>query len=316
MQILSNTKSFKGVFTALVTPFLPDGSIDFKAYERLLDDQLHAGVQGVVPCGTTGESPVLTSDEKRQLIEIAVRKCAGRALVVAGTGSNDTLKAIHDSKRASEAGADALLVVTPYYNKPSQAGLEAHFRAVADECSSPVILYNVPGRTGVSIAPDTVAKLAKHPRIVGIKEATGNLALLVEMRAAVAAAIGERPFYFLSGDDVTYWPFLACGGHGVISVASNVLPRCLRMMWEDWNEGRVGNGLALHGKLSPFFNALFVESNPVPVKALLAWKNRMNAKVRLPLTEIAPENAAKLRQVWDSILPHLREDRPREDIHG
>lgn len=315
MQILSSTKSFRGVFTALVTPFLPDGSVDWKAYERLLDQQLNGGVHGVVPCGTTAETPVLSEDEKRKLIEIAVSKCKGRALVIAGTGSNDTAKTIKDSKTACELGVDGLLVVTPYYNKPTQAGMEAHFKAVADESSVPVILYNVPGRTNVSMTASTVAKLAKHPRIVGIKEATGNLALLVEMRMSVAEAT-NKPFDFLTGDDPTYWPFLACGGNGVISVASNVLPRCMRMIYEDWNEGRTGSGLALFEKLSAFFNVLFIEPNPVPVKALMSWQGRMGANVRLPLVEMAPESAKKVKQVWEALLPHLRDDRPREDIHG
>lgn len=315
MQILSNTKSFRGVYTAIVTPFLPDGSVDWKAYDRLLDQQIAGGVHGVVPCGTTGESPVLATEEKRQLIAKAVEKCKGRALVIAGTGSNDTAKAIKDTKMASEVGADAVLVVTPYYNKPSQAGMEAHFKAVADESSVPVILYNVPGRTNVSMTAATVAKLAMHSRIVGIKEATGNLALLMEMRSAVAAAT-NKPFEFLSGDDPTFWPFLACGGHGVISVASNVLPRCMRMLYEDWHEGRMGSGLALHEKLSEFFNVLFVEPNPVPIKALMSWHGRMSPKTRLPLVDMTQDNAAKVKKCWESLLPHLREDRPREDIHG
>lgn len=321
MQILSKENSnpiFRGIYTALVTPFLPDGSIDLKSYEALIDAQLGSGVHGVVPCGTTGESPVLTSEEKQALISTAVRKCKGRALVIAGTGSNDTRKTIHDSKMACEAGVDALLVVTPYYNKPSQAGMEAHFRAVADESTAPVILYNVPGRTNVSLAPTTVAKLSTHPRIIGIKEATGNLALLTEMRAAVSQQTSrkEAPFYYLSGDDVTFWPFLACGGDGVISVSSNVVPACMRMMFEDWNEGRVGTGLALHDRLSHFFNMLFVEANPVPVKTVLSWQGRMHPKVRMPLTDLQPESLEKLKRSWENLLPHLRHDRPREDLHG
>jgi 4-hydroxy-tetrahydrodipicolinate synthase len=317
MQILSNesSKKFEGVFTALVTPFLPDGAIDWKSYERLLDGQLASGVHGVVPCGTTGEAPTLSSEEKRALVEKAVSKCGDRALVIAGTGGNDTAATIRDSKAACTAGADAILVVTPYYNKPSQAGLEAHFRAVADESSVPVILYNVPSRTAVSLAPATVARLATHPQVVGIKEATGNLSLLAEMRAAVGAKT-TKPFYFLSGDDVTYWPFLACGGQGVISVASNILPSCLRMMFEDWKEGRIGSGLALHEKLAAFFGSLFIEANPVPVKTVLSWLNKMNPGTRLPLVALEPGNAEKLKASWMSLLPHLRNDRPREDLRG
>ena len=322
MQILSKENSrpvFKGIYTALVTPFLPDGSVDIKNYERLLDAQLAGGVHGVVPCGTTGESPVLTNEEKLLLIKTAVKKCKGRALVIAGTGSNDTLKTVQDSVAACEAGVDGLLIVTPYYNKPSQSGLEAHFRAVADASTVPIILYNVPGRTCVSLAPATVAKLSAHPRIAGIKEATGNLGLLTEMRQAVAQQPGRKadaPFYFLSGDDITFWPFLACGGDGVISVSSNILPACMRMLFEDWNEGRNGSGLALHERLSHFFNMLFIEANPVPLKTLLARQGRMNAKVRLPLVDMDPENVEKLRRSWEALLPHLQKDNPREDIHG
>jgi 4-hydroxy-tetrahydrodipicolinate synthase len=316
MQILSNTNSFSGIFTALVTPFHPDGTVDRMSYEALIDSQLAAGVRGVVPCGTTGEAPTLVEEEKVLLVEIAARKCKGRALVVAGTGSNDTKKTIRASLEACKAGADALLIVTPYYNKPSQLGMEAHFRAIADTVSVPIILYNVPGRTGVSLTSTTVAKLAQHPRIIGIKEATGNLSLFTEMRTAVAERAPDKAFYFLSGDDPTFWPFLACGGDGVISVASNVVPNCLRVMHEDWNEGRVGTGLALHDKLSAFFNLLFVEANPVPVKALLHRLGKMNSIVRPPLAEVLPENAAKLFKAWDALLPHLREDKPRENIHG
>ncbi|MEW6058398.1 MAG: 4-hydroxy-tetrahydrodipicolinate synthase [Bdellovibrionota bacterium] len=316
MQILSNTNSFKGIFTAIVTPFSPDGSIDWRGYERLVDLQLDGGVHGIVSCGTTGESPTLSSEEKQSLIEFTVRKCAKRALVIAGTGGNETQKTVLDSKKAAQAGADAVLVVTPYYNKPSQAGLEAHFKAVADECPVPVILYNVPGRTGVSLAADTVGKLSQHPQIVGIKEATGNLNLLTEMKAAVAARPSSKPFYFLSGDDPTFWPFLACGGDGVISVASNILPRCMRVMYEDWNEGRIGGGLSLHERLLAFFNTLFIEPNPVPVKAVLSWEHQTHPRVRLPLVEMQQENGEKLKAVWNALLPHLKKDRPREDLHG
>lgn len=310
--------SFKGIYTALVTPFLPDGAIDWKSYEALLEAQLRGQVHGIVVCGTTAESPTLAIEEKRDLIKMAVQKCRSRAFVVAGTGSNDTMKTIRDSQAACQLGVDALLVVTPYYNKPSQAGLEAHFNTVANECSAPIVLYNVPGRTGVSLAATTVAKLARHPRIVGIKEATGNMALMSEMKVAVDTALAgtKRHFSFLSGDDVTFLPFLACGGDGIISVASNVLPNCMRMLFEDWMEGRVGSAQALHDKLTLFFNALFIEPNPVPTKAILSWNEKMGSNVRLPLVEMQPENAKKVKQVWDALLAHLKADRPREDIHG
>jgi 4-hydroxy-tetrahydrodipicolinate synthase len=306
-----SSKQFEGVYTALVTPFLADSTVDWKSYDSFIDEQLAAKVHGVVPCGTTGESPTLTSDEKAKLIEIAVKKCKGKAFVIAGTGSNDTAATIEASKKACALGVDGLLIVTPYYNKPSQTAMQAHFLAVAEASSVPIILYNVPGRTGVSLSADTVAKLAQHPKIVGIKEASANMALLSEMRVAVAAAT-SKPFTFLSGDDVTYWPFLACGGDGVISVASNVLPGCMRLLLECWQDSKLDEGLLLHEKLSAFFNVLFIEANPVPIKALLAYENRMTAKTRMPLGEIAPENFEKLKRVWTALPAPIRNDRIAE----
>lgn len=306
MQTSSNTSSFRGVFTAIVTPFLDNGEIDWKNYEKLLDFQLTGGVHGIIPCGTTGESPTLSGDEKAKLVEIAVERCRGKARVIAGTGSNDTKATIDNSKRACAAGADALLVVTPYYNKPSQAGLEAHFRAVADASPAPVILYNVPGRTGVSLAAATVAKLAAHPKIVGIKEATGNLGLLSEMRTAVRAAVPAKSFVFLSGDDITFWPFMACGGDGVISVASNVLPRGMRRLFDASEARRLESGLALHEQLSAFFNGLFIEANPGPVKHVLSWTQEINDRPRLPLVPVQPDTSQKLKKIWSALPAEMR----------
>lgn len=316
MRILSKENCFRGIYTALATPFTPEGAVDRDAWNGLLKAQLKAGVHGVVACGTTGESPTLSSDEKMALIQSAVQACSpakGKTIVIAGTGSNDTRETCEFTARVSELGVDACLVVTPYYNKPSQAGLERHFQLVADASKVPVILYNVPGRTGVSLTPATVAKLATHPNIAGIKEASGDLDLFMRMRAAVRHET-KRPFYFLSGDDTTFWPFLAMGGDGLISVASNALPGCMKMIFENWNEGRTGAGFALFEKLHPLLRNLFVEANPVPLKQILSYIGKTTAIVRPPLAPLSPENAAKLKTAWDALLPHLKEDRPREEL--
>lgn len=315
MQILSRTNSFKGVYTALVTPFADDESIDWKAYEALIHAQLAARVHGVVPVGTTGETPNLSDEEKLELISRAVALCKDKALVIAGTGTNSTTDSMEFTIKACSLGIDAALVVTPYYNKPSQAGLIAHYQAIADVTSVPLILYNVPSRTGVSLSAASVGELAKHPNIGGIKEASGDLNLFFQMKDAVQKN-RKTPFFFLSGDDTTFWPFLACGGDGTISVASNIVPNCMRMLFEDWNEGRVGQGLALFTRLHEFFESLFIESNPVPLKTLFAETKRMRADVREPLAPLLPENRAKLLAVWNSLLPHIQQDKPREDLHG
>ncbi len=316
MRILSKENCFRGIYTALVTPFTSEGAIDHDAWDALLKAQLRAGVHGVVPCGTTGESPTLSNGEKLVLIQSAVKACVptkGKTAVVAGTGTNDTRETCEFTAQVSELGVDACLVVTPYYNKPSQAGLERHFKFVADASKVPIILYNVPGRTGVSLTPATVARLATHPNIAGIKEASGDLNLFMRMRAAVGQET-KRAFYFLSGDDPTFWPFLAMGGDGMISVASNVVPGCMRMIFENWNEGRTGAGFALFEKLHPLLRNLFIEANPVPLKQILSYIGKATSIVRPPLAPLSPENAAKLKAVWDALLPHLKEDRPREEL--
>ncbi len=310
MQTLSKKSSFKGVFTALATPFTKSSAIDWQSYEVLLDSQIQTGVAGVVVCGTTGESPTLTSEEKKKLIELAVRKCNGRLLVVAGTGSNNTQKTIEESKSACDLGVDGLLVVTPYYNKPTQKGLEAHFTAVADACHAPLILYNVPGRTSVSLNAVTVASLAGHPSVLGIKEATGSLSFFSELRTKIKQKT-KKDFYFLTGDDPTFWPFLACGGDGVISVASNVFPKNMCALYECWVAAKTTAGLALHDGLFSFLEALFIETNPAPVKQFLSWRLGFSPTVRLPLVELQKENLEKIKGVWDSLSSSLREDNPQ-----
>jgi 4-hydroxy-tetrahydrodipicolinate synthase len=294
---------WEGAFTALATPFTAKGEIDWAAYDRLLERQLRGGVSGVVPCGTTGESPTLTKDEKLKLIEAAVKACKGKALVLAGTGSNNTAQSIEFSKAAADRGVDGLLVVVPYYNKPSQAGLEAHFTAIADSTDKPLILYNVPGRTITSLSAATVGKLAAHPRINGIKEATGNLAVLTEMREQVAKHAPGRAFAWLSGDDPTLLPFMAAGGNGVISVASNILPAAMARLCK----GGPG-ALKEFETLFSFFNALFVEANPVPCKVVLQWLGLCESTVRLPLVGLSPESEAKLRRAWEALPAEYRQE--------
>ena len=288
----------RGVFTALVTPFLENGQIDLEAFRRLLKDQAQAGVAGVIPCGTTGESPTLSIDEKKRLISTAIEELkTTRVQVVAGTGSNDTSETIELSRWASEAGAAGVLVVTPYYNKPSQRGLEAHFRAVADAVGCEVMLYNVPGRTGVSLAPETIVKLAEHPRIKSLKEATGNVAFASEVIDQLQQA--RRPMTLLSGDDATYMPFLAVGGTGVVSVASNLFPRAMVALQSAMDEGRLDDARALHQRYYPLFRDLFVESNPVPVKAALELVGFCQNHVRAPLVGLSDSSRATLSKAME-----------------
>jgi 4-hydroxy-tetrahydrodipicolinate synthase len=288
----------RGVFTALVTPFLENGQVDLEALRRLLKDQAHAGVAGVIPCGTTGESPTLSLDEKKKLITTALEELKGtRVQVIAGTGSNDTHETLELSRWASDAGVAGLLVVTPYYNKPSQRGLEAHFRAVADAVGCDVMLYNVPGRTGISLTPETIVRLAEHPRIIALKEATGNVAFASEVIDQLHQA--HRSMTLLSGDDATYMPFLAVGGAGVVSVASNLFPRAMVALQQAMNEGRLDDARALHQRYYPLFRDLFVESNPVPIKAALQSVGFCQNHVRAPLVNLSEASQATLNRAME-----------------
>ena len=285
----------RGVWTALVTPFQPSGQIDFDAYRKLLRDQRAAGVAGVIPCGTTGESPTLSVDEKKKLITTALEEMRGSTTqVVAGTGSNDTRETVELSRWASDAGVQGVLIVTPYYNKPSAAGLEAHFRAIADAIQCKVMLYNVPGRTGISLTPATIVSLSQHPRITSLKEATGNVAFASEILDALATR-GAR-LNLLSGDDATFLPFLSVGGVGVVSVASNLFPRAMVALQNAFDHGKLEEARALHQRFYPLFRDLFVEANPVPIKAALAAQGLCGETVRLPLTELTTSSREKLSE--------------------
>ena len=283
-----NKPTFSGVWTAIVTPMDAKGAIDWDTYRKVLTSQRDAGISGVIPCGTTGEAPTLTRAEKEKLILTAIQELRGsKTQVIAGTGSNNTAETVEFSRWASDQGAAGVLVVTPYYNKPSQLGLLAHYRAIADAVQVPVMLYNVPGRTGVSFTPATVAALAEHPRIRALKEATGNLALTTEIRSALQER--GRSMDILSGDDATYFPLLAAGATGVVSVASNLFPRAMVALQRAWESGHVDEARALHERYFPLFRDLFVESNPGPIKEALHWVGLIKtAYARLPLAPLTP----------------------------
>lgn len=282
-----------GVFTALVTPLRGD-AVDEVALARHIETQLEAGVAGLVPVGTTGEAATLTDAEAEQVIRTTVRLAAGKAFILAGAGSNSTRIAVDKAKRAADCGVDGLLVVTPYYNKPSAAGIEDHFAAVAEAVSLPVMLYSVPGRTGVAISPESAARLAAtHANVVAIKEAGGS----VERITALRRAVGDD-FVIHSGDDALTLAFLAMGADGVTSVASNVAPRELVAMLAAWQAGDAPQALRMHRKLAALFDALFVESNPVPTKALLSQLGRMSDEVRAPLAPLQPTSRTTVSQAW------------------
>jgi 4-hydroxy-tetrahydrodipicolinate synthase len=281
---------FAGVHTALATPFR-NGQIDAAAFKRLIDFQFDNGIQGVVPAGTTGESPTLGYEEHDRIIELAIEYSAGRGLVIAGTGSNATAEAVQMTQAAEKAGAQASLQVCPYYNKPSQAGLVAHFKAIADSTSLPIILYSVPGRCGVEIGVETVATLAVTCRnIVAIKEAGGSTERVSQLVTAT-----PEGFQVLSGDDSLTLPFISVGACGVISVASNLIPSVMSELVAKANEGNFTEALAIHEQHYALFNAfLKLDTNPVPIKAALALRGLMENELRLPLL---PLDAVRMQQV-------------------
>ena len=279
---------FKGAATAIVTPLTKDG-IDYEQFGRLIDWQIEEGIDAIVVCGTTGEASTLTDEEHRDAIAYAVKKVNGRVPVIAGTGSNDTAYAIELTQFACEAGADAILLVTPYYNKATQKGLIESFRAVADVSTKPIILYNVPSRTGCNILPATAAILAEHPNIVAIKEASGNISQIAEL-----AALTRGKLEIYSGNDDQIVPIMSLGGIGVISVLSNPMPKATAELCRKFFEGDVAGAAKMQLDLLPLINALFCEVNPIPVKAAMAAMGYCENYLRLPLTTMEPEHEAKL----------------------
>jgi 4-hydroxy-tetrahydrodipicolinate synthase len=288
--------SFAGTYTALVTPFR-NGDFDREAFRALVEAQISGGVDGIVPVGTTGESPTLTTEEHTEVIRTALEAAKGRCKVIAGTGSNSTAEAVSLTRDAEQLGADAALLVAPYYNKPSQEGLYRHYRAIAEAVSIPIVLYSIPGRCGIEIGVETVARLASDcPSVVCIKEAGGSVERVSQLRQAVPDA-----FEILSGDDSLTLPFLAAGGVGVISVASNLMPREVSDFVRAWREGRVQEAINAHRRLYCLFKDLFVEPNPVPIKYALSLKGAMSAEVRLPLCEMSDPNKEKLRSTLSAL---------------
>ncbi|MFA7395818.1 MAG: 4-hydroxy-tetrahydrodipicolinate synthase [Sphaerochaetaceae bacterium] len=283
----------KGVYTALVTPFNKDFSIDYGAYEALIERQIAGGVAGIVPVGTTAESPTLQADEKEILIKKAVEVSKGRVTVIAGTGSNNTKETLEATKRAAEAGADMTMLVTPYYSKPSEEGLYRHFTSVAEAANLPVLLYNVPGRSALNLSVDFLLRLAEHPLIVAVKEASGNIGHILDL-----CARKKDSFKVFSGDDAVTLPLMALGGDGVVSVASNMFPKEMSELVDTVVQGDLPKAIELHNKMYPFFVNQFIESNPVPVKTYMAKHNLMEEVFRLPLCEMAPANKKTLLETF------------------
>lgn len=281
---MSEKPLFLGAATALITPFTKDG-VDFTAMGRLIDWQIDEGIDALVVCGTTGEAPTLKDDEHQELIAFTVERVAGRVPVIAGVGSNDTEHAVMMAEFAGEAGADGLLVVTPYYNKTTQRGLIRSYERIADASTKPIILYNVPSRTGVDIQPETYAALADHPMISGIKEANGNISRIVETMSLV----GDRLDLY-SGNDDQIVPIMAMGGKGVISVLSNVLPAKTAELCRRFRDGDVAGSATMQKELFPLIKVLFSEVNPIPVKAAMAVMGFCENRVRLPLVEMSEGN--------------------------
>jgi 4-hydroxy-tetrahydrodipicolinate synthase len=295
-------QAFTGVGTALVTPFTATGTLDEEGVRRLSRRQIDEGVHFLVPCGTTGESPTLSEDERTRIVEICVDEARGRVPVLAGAGGYDTREVIHAAREMERAGANGLLSVTPYYNKPTPEGLVQHYHAIAASTSLPIIVYNVPGRTGCNVDPATLVKLAVIPTVIGVKEASGNIQQMCEVCRSVPA-----DFLVLSGDDAITLPLMAVGGRGVISVASNEVPRQMSQMVEAAERGDFATARKLHTWLMPLMLINFVESNPIPVKAAMAAMGLLEESYRLPMVPPRPDSRARILKVL-SEMGLLRDD--------
>ena len=287
--------TFKGSITALITPF-QDGKVDERAFQRLVEWQIDQGTHGLVPCGTTGESPTLTHDEHRRVVELCVEAAAGRVPVIAGTGSNSTAEAVELTRHAKSAGADAVLVVTPYYNKPTQEGLYQHFKAINDSADVPIVVYNIPGRSVIDLSVETMARLFKLANIVGVKDATANMA-----RASLQRAALGTEFVQLSGEDATALGFMAHGGQGCISVTANVAPALCSEFQLACLAGNFHRALQLQDRLMPLHDALFVESNPGPVKYAASKLGLCSADTRLPLAPLAPASRKRVEDALSAV---------------
>ncbi|GGF27302.1 4-hydroxy-tetrahydrodipicolinate synthase [Aliidongia dinghuensis] len=280
---------FTGSYVALITPFRADGKVDERAFQDLVAWQIAEGTDGLVPCGTTGESTTMSHEEHRRVVELCIEVAKGKAVVMAGTGSNSTAEAIELTRHAEKAGADAALVVVPYYNRPTQEGLYQHYRALHDATGLPLVIYNIPGRAGVDMSVDTMKRLAELPRIAGVKDATADLARPIRTKLAIPG-----DFWQLSGEDITALPFRAQGGHGCISVTANIAPRDLAEMHRAWDAGDFATAERINERLAPVHDAMFCESSPGPVKYAASLLGRSAPSVRLPLVEPAAASKARI----------------------
>ena len=287
---------FKGSFVALITPMRADGSFDEKAYSEFVEWQIGEGTNGIVPVGTTGESPTLSHQEHKRVVEIAVAVAKGRIPVIAGAGSNSTEEAIDLTRHAKEAGADAALIVTPYYNKPTQEGMFLHYSAIADSVDLPIIIYNIPGRSVVNMSVETMARLARHKNIVGVKDSTADLQRPILQRLAMG-----NDFCQMSGEDQTAISFLAAGGHGCISVTANIAPRLCSEMHAAWADGRVKDAMAIQDRLTPLHDSLFCETSPGPVKYAASLLGKTSNRCRLPLAPPGEATQARVRAAMTSV---------------
>jgi 4-hydroxy-tetrahydrodipicolinate synthase len=293
---MNNLEELKGCGTALITPFLPDGSVDEKTLASLVEWQIQEGIHFLVPCGTTGESPTLKHDEHLAIVDITARTAAGRVPIIAGAGGADTAKIISLIAELKKLGVDGVLSVSPYYNKPTQEGIYQHFRALAESTDLPIIVYNVPGRTGSNILPDTLLRLAEIPNIAGVKEASGDISQIGEICTRVPGR-----FRVLSGDDSLTLPVIALGGHGIISVASNETPGMMAQFTAACLNGRRDEARDWNRKLYPLMKVNFIESSPIPVKAALAMMGKIQETYRLPLVKISEGSRAKVAKVLSNL---------------
>lgn len=289
----------KGIYTALITPFTAQGTVDEQAFQDFIEWQIGQGVHGLVPCGTTGESPTLTHDEHNRVIDLCVEVARGRVPVMAGTGSNSTDEAIMTTRHAKKAGADSVLIVAPYYNKPTQEGIYQHFKAINDAVNIPIIMYNVPSRSVVNMSDDTIALLAELPNIVGLKDATGDLARPYILRNKIAKL--KKPFALFSGEDMTAVAFNVSGGQGCISVASNIMPKACAEVQEACLRKDYVAALTLHDKLVELNAVLFCETSPAPVKYAASLMGKCLPNLRLPLVEVSKSSQKEIERILSSL---------------
>lgn len=287
---------FEGSITALITPMNDDGSLDIATFEKFVDWQIQEGTSVLAPVGTTGESPTLSHEEHKKMVEVAVKVAAGRVPVLAGAGSNSTSEAIEMVKFAKQTGATAALVVTPYYNKPTQEGLYRHYMAIVEATEFPIYIYNIPARSVIDMSVETMARLAENPYIVGVKDATANLVRPIQVRRAIS-----KPFNQLSGEDGTAVSFLAAGGDGCISVTANVAPKLCAEMQRAWKDGHIANAIAIQDQLSILHDALFIESNPAPVKFAASVLGLANETCRLPLAPVTENTRQKIKEALEKV---------------